>query len=196
MCCRCEAVGQHWVQDCPTQGDPNYDRKRIRPPVGIPMTRLAKSEEGGLILPGGQTGTLVANEDAFAREILGLPTAAAAPAAAERAAAAEAPAAAAAAAPAAAVLEAEAGGAAAASAAQQPADESKAVLLLDNKPHDAKPEPATTPTATMHGSGSQLALPRLAGESPCGLVQCWVWVGGAPGCLCMQLRLGWLAFCS
>ena len=37
------------------------------------MTRLALSEEGGLVLPGGQTGTLVANEDAFAREILGLP---------------------------------------------------------------------------------------------------------------------------
>ena len=66
-------MGQHWVQDCPTQGDPNYDRKRVRPPVGIPMTRLALSEEGGLVLPGGQTGTLVANEDAFAREILGLP---------------------------------------------------------------------------------------------------------------------------
>lgn len=48
----------------------------MRPPVGIPMTRLALSEEGGLVLPGGQMGTLVANEDAFAREILGLPTAA------------------------------------------------------------------------------------------------------------------------
>ena len=67
-------MGQHWVQDCPTQGDPNYDRKRVRPPVGIPMTRLARSDEGGLVLPNGQTGTLIANEDAFAREILGLPT--------------------------------------------------------------------------------------------------------------------------
>ena len=36
------------------------------------MTRLARSQEGGLVLPDGQTGTLVANEDAFAREILGL----------------------------------------------------------------------------------------------------------------------------
>ena len=35
------------------------------------MTRLARSQEGGLVLPDGQTGTLVANEDAFAREILG-----------------------------------------------------------------------------------------------------------------------------
>lgn len=64
------------MQDCPTQGDPAFDRKRVRPPIGIPMTRLARSEEGGLVLPDGQTGTLIANEDAFAREILGLPTAA------------------------------------------------------------------------------------------------------------------------
>lgn len=67
---RCEAVAQHWVNDCPTQGDPAYDRKRVRPPVGIPMTRLMRSEEGGLVLPGGQTGTLMANEDAFARDVL------------------------------------------------------------------------------------------------------------------------------
>ena len=71
-CPRCDAVGAHWLQDCPTQGDPAYDRKRVRPPVGIPMTRLARSDGGGLVLPDGQTGTLVANEDAFAREILGL----------------------------------------------------------------------------------------------------------------------------
>jgi len=70
--CRCEAYGAHWLQDCPTQGDPAYDKKRVRPPVGIPMTRLARSSEGGLVLPDGNTGTLVANEDAFAREILGL----------------------------------------------------------------------------------------------------------------------------
>ena len=72
VCPRCGVAGQHWLQDCPTQGDPAYDRKRVRPPVGIPMTRLARSQEGGLVLPDGQTGTLVANEDAFAREILGL----------------------------------------------------------------------------------------------------------------------------
>ncbi len=144
-------MGQHWVQDCPTQGDPNFDRKRIRPPVGIPMTRLAKSDEGGLILPDGHTGTLVANEDAFAREILGLPTAAAA-AAEPRAAAA-----------AARVAEAEAGS----TAAGQPGDSAAQVLLLDNKPHQGKEEPgaATTPTAVPHAA-SQLALPRLAGESP------------------------------
>ncbi|KAK2079615.1 hypothetical protein QBZ16_002010 [Prototheca wickerhamii] len=73
-CGWCEAVGAHWLQDCPTQGDPAYDRKRVRPPIGIPLTRLGQAEEGGLVLPDGTTGTLVPNEDAFAQEILGLPT--------------------------------------------------------------------------------------------------------------------------
>lgn len=73
-CPRCEVYGAHWIQDCPTHGDPTYDRKRIRPPVGIPMTRLARSSEGGLVLPDGNTGTLIANEDAFAREVLGIGT--------------------------------------------------------------------------------------------------------------------------
>lgn len=103
-------MAQHWVQDCPTQGDPAYDRKRVRPPVGIPMTRLARSEEGGLVLPGGQMGTLIANEDAFAREILGLPTAAA---------------------PAPPAEPQQAPGAAADAAA---GEAKPAVLLLDNKP--------------------------------------------------------------
>ena len=71
-CPRCDAYGEHWLNECPTHGDPAYDRKRVRPPVGIPMTRLARSEEGGLVLPDGNTGTLVANEDAFAREVLGI----------------------------------------------------------------------------------------------------------------------------
>ena len=71
-CPRCDAYGEHWLPECPTHGDPAFDRKRVRPPVGIPMTRLARSEEGGLVLPDGNMGTLVANEDAFAREVLGI----------------------------------------------------------------------------------------------------------------------------
>ena len=71
-CPRCEAVGVHWLTDCPTHGNPEYDKRRVRPPVGIPMTRLARSTEGGLVLPDGGTGTLLANEDAFARELMGM----------------------------------------------------------------------------------------------------------------------------
>lgn len=153
--CRCEAVAQHWVQDCPTQGDPAYDRKRVRPPIGIPMTRLARSEEGGLVLPGGQMGTLIANEDAFAREILGLPTAAAAGPPAEQQQA---------------------------DAAQVDAGEAKpALLLLENKPAAeapaaaaaVKPEPgseaagAAGPAApALPAAPAQpIVQPLLAGES-------------------------------
>jgi E3 ubiquitin-protein ligase RBBP6 len=71
-CPRCEEIGAHWLNDCPTQGNPEFDKRKIRPPVGIPMTRLARSQEGGLVLPDGGTGTLLANEDAFAREIMGM----------------------------------------------------------------------------------------------------------------------------
>ncbi|KAL4552359.1 hypothetical protein Ndes2526B_g06576 [Nannochloris sp. 'desiccata'] len=35
-CPRCDAIGVHWLQDCPTQGDPAYDRKRVRPPCRYP----------------------------------------------------------------------------------------------------------------------------------------------------------------
>lgn len=145
-------MAQHWVQDCPTQGDPAYDRKRVRPPVGIPMTRLALSEEGGLVLPGGQMGTLVANEDAFAREILGLPTAAAPPGEQQQAAAA-------------------AGDAATSEA-------NPAVLLLDNKPAAqvpaaaaVKPEPGNEAAGTAGTASPALPAaqpivqPLLAGEA-------------------------------
>jgi len=71
-CPRCEEIGAHWLNDCPTHGNPEFDKRKIRPPVGIPMTRLARSQEGGLVLPDGGTGTLLANEDAFAREIMGM----------------------------------------------------------------------------------------------------------------------------
>ena len=112
------------------------------------MTRLARSEEGGLVLPGGQTGTLIANEDAFAREILGLPTA---PVAAAQPAA---------------------NGAQPTGGAAQPAP----LLLLDNKPAAeaaaaaaqaaVKPEPGTAA-----GGGAPPAalaapvMPQLAGEA-------------------------------
>lgn len=109
------------------------------------MTRLAKSEEGGLILPDGQTGTLVANEDAFAREILGLPTALAEPAAADAEVQPEQPA------------TADAG-------TKLEGAKEGAVLLLDSKPHEVKQEPTVNSSdAVVHPSSSQPALPALAG---------------------------------
>lgn len=162
-CPRCEAVGQHWVQECPTQGDPAYDKKRVRPPVGIPMTRLARSEEGGLVLPGGQTGTLIANEDAFAREILGLPTGA--PTAAQQAQ----------------QQQAGAAAAVAAAGAGAPEDAKAPLLLLDSKPAAEaaaaaiKAEPGTAAAAAIPAAGlapnappvgaQPVVQPLLAGEA-------------------------------
>ena len=146
------------------------------------MTRLARSEEGGLILPNGQTGRLVANEDAFAREILGLPTAAP-PAAAAPAA----PAAAAAAAAGPAVKEEGAGGTGA----------PRGAPLLDSKPHEPKAEPEAPAAAAaaagpapggVPASGSQLALPQLAGE-------CWWGWGWAASCRHCWERASSLASC-
>lgn len=60
-CNRCGLEG-HWIQACPTNGDPDFEGRRARAPVGIPMERLAPSEGGGLLLPSGATATLVAQE--------------------------------------------------------------------------------------------------------------------------------------
>ncbi len=68
-CERCGKTG-HWNWDCPDKDDV----KRVRAPVGIPVTRLAPNSAGGLVLPGGQVGSLLANEDAFAREMASMPT--------------------------------------------------------------------------------------------------------------------------
>jgi E3 ubiquitin-protein ligase RBBP6 len=121
------------------------------------MTRLARSEEGGLVLPGGQTGTLIANEDAFAREILGLPTAA---------------------------PQQHQGTAEAADGPQQqqrgPSEDSKPpLLMLDSKPAaeagpgaaaplvKAEPGagPASLPTAMLGAEARAVAPPLLAGEA-------------------------------
>ena len=144
------------MTDCPTQGDASYDRKRVRPPVGIPMTRLARSEEGGLVLPDGQMGTLVANEDAFAREILGL--SAAAPQQAEQPAPQ----------PVAAVV----------AAAQQQQQQQGGAIVLAAPDAAVKSESGAEPVAGPalqppagdapgggDASNMQLALPKLAGAS-------------------------------
>lgn len=73
LCGRCGQFG-HYLRDCPTQGDPDFDMKRVRLPAGIPSTMLKRAPDGGILLPDGQTGFLQANKDALEKERQFLPT--------------------------------------------------------------------------------------------------------------------------
>ncbi|KAG6525052.1 hypothetical protein ZIOFF_015004 [Zingiber officinale] len=59
---------------CPTNGDPNYDIKRAKPPTGIPKSMLMATSDGSYALPSGAVAVLKPNEAAFEKEIEGLPT--------------------------------------------------------------------------------------------------------------------------
>ncbi|KFK32178.1 hypothetical protein AALP_AA6G207800 [Arabis alpina] len=72
-CHRCNIPG-HFIQHCPTNGDPNYDVKRVKPPTGIPKSMLIATTEGSYSLPGGAVAVLKPNEDAFEKEMEGLPS--------------------------------------------------------------------------------------------------------------------------
>ncbi|KAK9086835.1 hypothetical protein Syun_029229 [Stephania yunnanensis] len=39
ICRRCNIPG-HFIQDCPTNGDPNYDIKKLKSPTSIPKSML------------------------------------------------------------------------------------------------------------------------------------------------------------
>lgn len=69
FCTKCGQAG-HWRENCPNEGE----YKRVRAPAGIPMTRLMENKDGGLYAPDGTLVSLKPNEDAFLREMAGLPT--------------------------------------------------------------------------------------------------------------------------
>ncbi|XP_039036281.1 E3 ubiquitin ligase PARAQUAT TOLERANCE 3-like isoform X1 [Hibiscus syriacus] len=73
VCHRCKVPG-HFIQHCPTNGDPNYDIKRVKPPTGIPKSMLMATPDGSYALPSGAVAVLKPNEDAFEKEIEGLPS--------------------------------------------------------------------------------------------------------------------------
>ncbi|KAK4745224.1 hypothetical protein SAY87_011536 [Trapa incisa] len=73
VCHRCNVPG-HFIQHCPTNGDPNYDIKRVKPPTGIPKSMLMATPDGSYALPSGVVATLKPNEAAFEKEIEGLPS--------------------------------------------------------------------------------------------------------------------------
>lgn len=69
ICHRCGQSG-HYIMNCPTNGDPEFDVKKVRHPVGIPVTRLVTSGEGGLMLPSGETGALAVNDLDFLNQVV------------------------------------------------------------------------------------------------------------------------------
>ncbi|GMJ00413.1 hypothetical protein like AT5G47430 [Hibiscus trionum] len=73
VCHRCKVPG-HFIQHCPTNGDPNYDIKRVKPPTGIPKSMLMATPDGSYALPSGVVAVLKPNEAAFEKEIEGLPS--------------------------------------------------------------------------------------------------------------------------
>ncbi|CAN8231667.1 unnamed protein product [Cochlearia groenlandica] len=73
ICHRCNVPG-HLIQHCPTNGDPNYDVKRVKPPTGIPKSMLMATPDGSYSLPSGAVAVLKPNEDAFERDMEGLPS--------------------------------------------------------------------------------------------------------------------------
>ncbi|KAM7494063.1 hypothetical protein LguiB_028672 [Lonicera macranthoides] len=73
ICYRCKVPG-HFIQHCPTNGDPNFDVRRVKPPTGIPKSMLMATPGGSYALPSGAVAVLKPNEDAFEREIEGMPS--------------------------------------------------------------------------------------------------------------------------
>ncbi|CAO2822383.1 unnamed protein product [Amaranthus hypochondriacus] len=73
ICHRCKVPG-HFIQHCPTNGDPTYDIKKVKPPTGIPKSMLVATPDGSYALPSGTSAVLKPNEAAFEKEIEGLPS--------------------------------------------------------------------------------------------------------------------------
>lgn len=75
VCHRCNKPG-HWIDQCPTNGDPTYDKIKVRAPTGIPrsMLRQVDAPESGTGLQdsSGHFVTLQPNEEEFARQTVGL----------------------------------------------------------------------------------------------------------------------------
>ncbi|KAK9086941.1 hypothetical protein Syun_029335 [Stephania yunnanensis] len=73
ICHRCNIPG-HFIRDCPTNGDPNYDIKKLKLPTGIPKSMLMTTSDGSYALTGGVVAALKPDEATFEMEIEGLPS--------------------------------------------------------------------------------------------------------------------------
>ncbi|KAJ4750354.1 hypothetical protein LUZ62_084759 [Rhynchospora pubera] len=73
VCHRCNVPG-HFIQNCPTNGNPAFNLKRFKPPTGIPKSMLMTTPDGSYSLPGGAVAVLQPNEASFFKAIEGIPT--------------------------------------------------------------------------------------------------------------------------
>lgn len=73
ICHRCNTPG-HFIDECPTNGDPTFDFIRVRYPTGIPSSMLVKDEQGGLLMPNGDRARLKPNTEKFLKEMECVPT--------------------------------------------------------------------------------------------------------------------------
>ncbi|XP_057810373.1 LOW QUALITY PROTEIN: E3 ubiquitin ligase PQT3-like [Salvia miltiorrhiza] len=73
ICHRCKVPG-HFIQHCPTNGDPNFDIRRVKPATGIPKSMLVATPDGSYAMASGLAATLKPNEAAFEKEIEGMPS--------------------------------------------------------------------------------------------------------------------------
>ncbi|XP_004513229.1 E3 ubiquitin ligase PQT3-like isoform X2 [Cicer arietinum] len=73
VCHRCKVPG-HFIQHCPTNGDSNFDIKKVRQPTGIPRSMLMVNPQGSYALLNGSVAVLKPNEAAFEKEMEGLPS--------------------------------------------------------------------------------------------------------------------------
>jgi hypothetical protein len=65
ICFRCRQPG-HWINQCPTNGDPAYDVQKVKKATGIPRSMLktvsATDAKATLLLPGSGLVEFVPNE--------------------------------------------------------------------------------------------------------------------------------------
>nr|XP_017223541.1 PREDICTED: uncharacterized protein LOC108200001 isoform X2 [Daucus carota subsp. sativus] len=73
VCHRCKVPG-HFIQHCPTNGDPTFDIRKVKPPTGIPKSMLVPTPDGSYALPSGAVAVLKPNEAVFEKEIKGMPS--------------------------------------------------------------------------------------------------------------------------
>jgi E3 ubiquitin-protein ligase RBBP6 len=72
ICYRCNQPG-HWIDQCPTNGDPNYDFHKVKKATGIPRSFLERVQggnaKGALIHPEGGYAVMRPNEEVLLKEI-------------------------------------------------------------------------------------------------------------------------------